>query len=251
MPVTQQKEQVPEHIQSYLDDIHRTADATEAAIKAKNTKLAVELKAKLTDLFQNAPEEAKARGLIGPGGNISVPSGDIPQGIPESLKQIYAELEKIAAAYNKAVQDGDQQSATELRAKLDALKQKSQEESKKHPQLSGDSFELWIEIHNLTSNRLHNDGDWDVEHGWFESGRVADSLGDGETSYIHMGGALGPGIFCIAYYSYHDSPSSSGSFKWYYCYTSDLYHVYLGGDMAGLRGWNTVDGRIVRFYAMQ
>ncbi|UKZ78184.1 hypothetical protein TrVFT333_005919 [Trichoderma virens FT-333] len=67
---------LPEHIQSHLEEIRRTADAadaTEAAIKANITELAVELKTKREDLLENALEEAKTRGLIGSGGNVPVP----------------------------------------------------------------------------------------------------------------------------------------------------------------------------------
>lgn len=55
-------------------------------------------------------------------------------------------------------------------------------------------YELWVEIHNLDTSRLCDDGGWDVKHGWFESDRVADSLGKGDVSYIHMGGTAGSGI---------------------------------------------------------
>jgi ParB-like chromosome segregation protein Spo0J len=68
---------VPEHIQSHLDEIHKTAEAAEAAIKADNTELATELKAKLKHLFENAPEDAKTGGFVGSGGNnIPVPPKD-------------------------------------------------------------------------------------------------------------------------------------------------------------------------------
>ncbi|KAL7939418.1 hypothetical protein V8C35DRAFT_275246 [Trichoderma chlorosporum] len=253
MPTIQENEgqTVPEHIQSYLDEIHKTGDAVEAAIKADNAELAAELKAKLKDLFKNAPEEAKSRSLIGSGGNIPLPPRDAPRDIPESLKQISAELKDISTAYNKAVQDGDHESATELRTKLNALQQKAQIESKISSLDSG-YFQIWVEIHNYGPSRLYNDGGWDVEHGWFESDRVADSLGNGGVSYIHMGGAPGPGIYCTAYYSFRDSPRPSGSFTWYYCFESDLYHTRLGGDISGRwDSWHTVDGRIVRFYVQQ
>lgn len=68
---------MPEHIQSHLDEIHKTAEAAEAAIKAGNTELATELKAQLKHLFENAPEDAKTGGFIGSGGNnIPVPPKD-------------------------------------------------------------------------------------------------------------------------------------------------------------------------------
>lgn len=74
---TSKGQEVPEHIQSHLDEIHRTANAAEAAIKVDNTELATELKAKLKQLFENAPEETKTRGFIGSGGNnIPVPPKD-------------------------------------------------------------------------------------------------------------------------------------------------------------------------------
>ncbi|KAL6910500.1 hypothetical protein GGI43DRAFT_390281 [Trichoderma evansii] len=247
MPVTQQNErqEVPEHIRAHLDEINRTADAAEAAIKDGNTELATELKAKLKHLFENAPEEAKTGGFIGFGGdNIPVPPKDTPQNAPESLKQINAELKEVSAAYNKAVQDGDHESATELRVKLNALRQKSQKESKVVTSMAAGYFELWIEIHNLGPSRLYNDGGWDVKHGWFESGKVADSLEQGGVSYIHMGGAPGPGIYCTAYYSFRDDPKYSGSFTW----TSDDERGYSNGRWDS---WHSFDGRIVRFYVQQ
>ncbi|RFU79626.1 glycoside hydrolase, superfamily [Trichoderma arundinaceum] len=253
MPVAQLngKQEVPEHVQLHLDEIHRTADAAEEAVKANNIELATELKAKLKALFEDTPEEAKTRGLIGSGGNVRVPRKDAPQDVPESLKQINAELKEVSTAYNKAVQDGDHESATELRAKLNALRQKSQEESKITSMAAG-YFQLWVEIHNLDSSRLYNDGGWDVEHGWFESEKVADSLGNGDVSYIHMGGAPGGGINCTAYYSYRGSPGYSGSFTWYYYFESDLITTTWGGYSNGRwDSWHTVDGHIVRFYVQQ
>ncbi|KAL7944860.1 hypothetical protein V8C42DRAFT_323925 [Trichoderma barbatum] len=234
-----------------LDEIHRTADAAEAAVKANNTELATELKAKLKALFEDTPEEAKTRGLIGSGGNVLVPRKDAPQDVPESLKQINAELKEVSTAYNKAVQDGYHEIATELRAKLNALRQKSREESK-ITSIAAGYFQLWVEIHNMDSSRLYNDGGWDVEHGWFESDRVADSLGTGDVSYIQMGGAPGGGISCTAYYSYRDSPGYSGSFTWYYYFESDLITTTWGGYSNGRwDSWHTVDGHIVRFYVQQ
>jgi hypothetical protein len=88
MPVTQQNGsyQYPYSLQVYYGSYilaasrgARTADAAETAIKANNTELATELKAKLKGLFENAPEEAKTRGLIGFRSNTPVPQrGAVP-----------------------------------------------------------------------------------------------------------------------------------------------------------------------------
>ncbi|KAL7956547.1 hypothetical protein V8C34DRAFT_315547 [Trichoderma compactum] len=220
MPVAQQNErpQVPEHIQSHLDEIHKAAEAAEAAIKAENTELATELKAKLKHLFENALEDAKTGGFIGFGGN------NIP--IPPKDGQINAELKELATALNKAVQDGDHDSARQLRAQINALRQKSHQESRIITSKAAGYFELWIEIHNL------------------DSSRVADSLGQGDVSYIHMGGAPDPGIFRTAYYSYRDGAAYSGSFPW----TSADERGYSNGRWDS---WHSFDGRIVRFYVQQ
>ncbi|KAL6832842.1 hypothetical protein V8C40DRAFT_236143 [Trichoderma camerunense] len=247
MPVAQQNErpQVPEHIQSHLDEIHKTAEAAEAAIKAGNTELATELKAQLKHLFENAPEDAKTGGFIGSGGNnIPVPPKDDTEDLPESQRQINAELKELAAALHKAIQDEDHETAKELRAQISALRQKSQQESKITSKAAG-FFQIWVEIHNLDSSRLFNDGGWNVAHGWFESDRVADSLGYGDVAYIHMGGAPGPGIYCTAYYSYRDGAAYSGSFTW----TVD--YDYRGYSDGRWDSWHSWDGRILRFYVQQ
>ncbi|KAL7912343.1 hypothetical protein GGI35DRAFT_445022 [Trichoderma velutinum] len=253
MPATQHSDgpEVPEHIRSHLDEIHKTAEAAEAALKADNTELATELKTKLKGLFENAPEEAKSRGFIGSGANIQIPQTGASQDVPESAKQIHDELKEVSATYNKAVQEGDHETATKLRAKLHDLRQQSLDVSKITSKLAG-YFELWVEIHNLGDSYLYNDGGWDVNHGWFESKPVADWLAKGDVSYIHMGGAPSTGINCTAYYSYRDSPAYSGYFKWYYQFEANLWNTDEGGDVGGRwDGWHTVDGRIIRFYVQQ
>jgi hypothetical protein len=130
-----------------------------------------------------------------------------------------------------------------LRAKINVLRQKSHQESKITSKAAG-YYQLWVEIHNLDSSRLYNDGGWDVKHGWFESDAVADSLGKGEVSYIHMGGAPGPGIFCTAYYSYRDGQKYSGSFTW----TESDERGWSNGRWDS---WHSFDGWIVRFYVQQ
>lgn len=77
--------------------------------------------------------------------------------MPESQKQIDAELKELAASLNKAVQDGDPESAKELQAKINALRQKTHQESKITSMAAG-YYELLVEIHNLDSSRLYNDG---------------------------------------------------------------------------------------------
>ncbi|KKP00741.1 hypothetical protein THAR02_07167 [Trichoderma harzianum] len=129
-----------------------------------------ELKAQLKHLFENAPEDAKTGGFIGSGGsNIPRPPKDDPEDMPEAQKQINAELKELGTAPHKAIQDEDHETAKELRAQISALRQKSHQESKITSKAAG-YFELWIEIHNLDSSRLYNDGGWDVAHGCYRDG---------------------------------------------------------------------------------
>lgn len=252
MPVTPigKPHEVPEHVQGHLDEIHKTADAIEAALKSGNTKLATELKAKVKELFNNAPEEAKSLGLIGSGGKAPALPAGVPHDLPESLKQINDELQETAAAYNKAVQDGDHESATKLRAKLNDLRQKAKAESKNNGRFNfGDVFQLWIEIHNWAPNVLCNAGGWDKEHGWWESHAVG-NIQPGDVAYIQMGGGLA-GIYCTAYFAYYDYPKNSGSFTWYNYVDSNVCNVWGGIDDDAWDGWHTTSGHTVRFYVDQ
>lgn len=93
---------MPEHIKSHLDEIHKTAEAAEAALKSGNTELAAELKAKLKHLFENAPEDAKTGGFIGSGGNnIPVPPKD---GMSQDLstRVYFRRYEVICRSFNNS-----------------------------------------------------------------------------------------------------------------------------------------------------
>ncbi|RFU79322.1 hypothetical protein TARUN_2890 [Trichoderma arundinaceum] len=135
---------------------------------------------------------------------------------PESVQAIHDQLEEVAREYNAAVESGNKELATELRAKLNNLRKQAQDEGKVQSiAQAGDVYEMWIEIHNTSSSRtLRNAGGWVKDHGWWESAAVGD-IGPGGVAYIHMGGGLMYGLDCVAYFKM-DGDSSDTWFQWWY-----------------------------------
>ncbi|KAL5089101.1 hypothetical protein Trisim1_005957 [Trichoderma cf. simile WF8] len=134
---------------------------------------------------------------------------------PESVQAAHDELEEVAQEYNKAVQAGNKELATELRTKLNSLRDKAHAGDHLGSKLQwGDIYEMWIEIYNNTSRWLRGAGGWQVNHGWFESAAVGD-IEPGGVCYIHMGGGAMYGIDCVAYFRL-DGESSNSWFQWWF-----------------------------------
>lgn len=114
---------------------------------------------------------------------------------PAELQAIHEQQGQVAKEYNEAVKSGNKELGTELRVKLNDLRKQAHQGGITHSiAKAGDFFELWIEIHNDTNNRiLYNEGNWDVDDGWFESAAVGD-IHPGDTAYIHIGGSGFSGI---------------------------------------------------------
>ncbi|KAM6478083.1 hypothetical protein HDV62DRAFT_194223 [Trichoderma sp. SZMC 28011] len=136
--------------------------------------------------------------------------------IPESVKAAYDQLEEVAQEYNKAIQAGNKELATELRTKLNSLRDKAHAGDHLGSKLSvyGDRYNMSIEIHNNTSRWLRNSGAWIHNHGWFESAAVGD-IAPGGVCKIDMGGGQFYGLDCIAFF-HLDGESSNSWFQWWY-----------------------------------
>ncbi|KAL7941124.1 hypothetical protein V8C42DRAFT_335815 [Trichoderma barbatum] len=144
--------------------------------------------------------------------------------VPEDVQAVHEQLEEVAKEYNAAVDAGNKELATELRAKLNDLRKQSKDVSKilSNAQ-AGDVYEMWIEIHNNTSKWMRNSGGWVKHHGWWESAAVGD-IEPGGVAYIHMGGGLLNGLDCIAYFRI-DGDSSDSLFQWWYGPFTESMHV--------------------------
>ncbi|KAL3484532.1 hypothetical protein BJX62DRAFT_243864 [Aspergillus germanicus] len=121
--------------------------------------------------------------------------------IPDTAQAIEAELKETAAAYNAAIQASDHALATELRAKLNELREASSGAPGPHnTSLAIDGVRIWCEIHNMGPYwDLDNAGGWDVDDGWFENGPAGDHV-PGDVCYIHTGGSVFNGIDIKSYW---------------------------------------------------
>lgn len=163
------------------------------------------------------------------------------------MQAIHEQLEQVAKEYNEAAKSRNNELTTELRAKLNDLRKQAHQGGITHSiAKSGDFFELWIEIHNNTNNRiLYNEGNWDVDYGWFESAAVGD-IHPGDTAYIHMGGDGLSGISCVANFQLQGDNRLTWFQWWYGPFDGSTKGALM--NCASERHNYTIDGRIVRFY---
>jgi hypothetical protein len=177
--------------------------------------------------------------------------------IPDTAEAIEAELEETAAAYNAAIQASNHALATDLRAKLNELREASASAAASasgphNTSLAIDGMRIWCEIHNMGPYwDLDNAGGWDVEDGLFENGPAGDYIPE-DVCYIYTGGSVFKGIDVKAYWRWEDGRGESPACRWWVYLDSTLV-LNFGADEWGDRCYHTWDslsaiGETMRFY---
>jgi hypothetical protein len=187
------------------------------------------------------------------------PPPDAPRiPIPDTAEAIEIELKETAAVYNAAIQAADHTLATELRAKLNELREASAAAASAsasgphNTSLAIDGVRIWCEIHNMGPYwDLDNAGGWDVEDGWFENWPAGDYV-PGDVCYIHTGGSVFKGIDVKSYWRWEDGRGESPACRWW-AYLDSTLLLNFDADEWGDQCYHTWDslsaiGKTVRFY---